>query len=141
MAHTRTYVGSALVRLELKAKGPGGQTIKHALDHSTPHLSDGGRAFLRSALDANYGPMYLPKVVPALQEVLSMTCVLSTFAGLSEQVRITADSELRLAGQQPRAGLVLLEVKSAGPRTDVDRRLLRQGARPVQCRSASTSLP
>ena len=69
-ARTRTYVESDLVRLELKAKGPGGQTVKHALDGAAPVLDGPGRAFLRSALDGGYGPAYLPGVVPALSPTL-----------------------------------------------------------------------
>lgn len=130
-ARTRTYVGSGLIRLELKAKGPGGHTVKHALDGAAAELDDDGRAFLRTALDDSYGAAYAPWVVPALQEALRMTCRRTTLSGLAEQVRVTADTGLLLGGQQLRAGLVLLEVKSAGPRTDVDRVLVRHGARPT----------
>ncbi len=130
-ARTRTYVGSGLVRLELKVKGAGGHTVKHALDGAAPGLDGHGRAFLRAALDRSYGTTYAPAVVPALQEVLRMTCHRTTLAGTAEQVRITADTELELGGWRLRPGLVLLEVKSAGPRTDVDRALVRHGARPM----------
>lgn len=130
-ARTRTYVGSGLVRLELKVKGPGGHTVKHALDGAAPRLDGHGRAFLRSALDRSYGTSYAPSVVPALDAVLRMTCHRTTLAGTTEQVRITADTELELGGWRLRPGLVLLEVKSAGPRTDVDRALVRRRARPT----------
>lgn len=130
-ARTRTYVESGLVRLELKAKGPGGQTVKHALDGAAPVLDGAGRSFLRAALDRSYSPTYLPAAVPALAPVLEMTCRRTTLVGLAEQVRVTADTDLRLGDRVLRPGLVLLEVKSAGPRTDVDRALVRQGARPT----------
>ena len=130
-ARTRTYVGSGLVRLELKVKGAGGHTVKHALDGAAPGLDGPGRAFLRSALDRSYGTTYAPGVVPSLGAVLRMTCHRTTLAGTAEQVRITADTELELGGWRLRPGLVLLEVKSAGPRTDVDRALVRRGARPT----------
>ena len=130
-ARTRTYTGSGLVRLELKVKGAGGHTVKHALDGAAPWLDGRGRAFLRSALDRSYGTAYAPGVVPALDAVLRMTCHRTTLAVTTEPVRVTADTELDLGGWRLRPGLVLVEVKSAGPRTDVDRALVRRGARPT----------
>ncbi len=130
-ARTRTYVGSGLIRLELKAKGAGGHTVKHALDGAAAELDDDGRVFLRTALDDSYGATYAPSVVPALREALRMTCRRTTLTGLTEQVRVTADTDVLFRDRQLRPGLVLLEVKSAGPRTDVDRALVRHGARPT----------
>lgn len=130
-ARTRTYVESGLVRLELKAKGPGGKTVKHALDNAEPGLHGVARSFLRQALDHSYGPAYEPAVVPALQPALTMTCHRTTLVGLDEHVRVTADVDLALGEHVLRPGLVLLEVKSAGPRTDMDRALVAHGARPA----------
>ncbi len=58
-----------------------------------------------------------------------MTCRRTTLVGLDEQVRVTADTDLVLGERVLRPGLVLLEVKSSGPRTDVDRALVGRGAR------------
>ena len=129
-ARTRTYVDSGLVRLELKGKGRGGQTVKHALDGASPELDGPGRAFLRDALDRCYGPTFLPDVVDQLRPTLEMTCTRTTLVGTTEQVRITADRDLRFGDTALRPGLSVLEVKSAGPRTDVDRLLVGLGARP-----------
>ena len=118
-ARTRTYTGTGLIRLELKTRGPGGHTVKYAVDHAAADLDDVGRAFLRAALDDSYGATYAPYVVPALRECLRMTCHRTTLTSLSDHVRVTADTELMLGGGLLRTGLVLVEVKSPGPRTDV----------------------
>lgn len=131
-ARTRTYLDSGLVRLELKGKGGGGgQTVKYALDGAAPELDSIGRVFLRDALDRCYGPRYLPDVVDRLQPTLEMTCTRTTLVGTTEQVRVTVDRDLRFGGTSLRHGLAVLEVKSTGPRTDVDRLLVGFGARPA----------
>lgn len=130
-ARTRTYVDSGLVRLELKGKGRGGQTVKFALDGAEPDLDATGRAFLRDALDRCYSPSYQPDVVDRLHPTLDMTCTRTTLVGTTEQVRITADRDLRFGDACLREELAVLEVKSAGPRTGVDRLLVGLGARPM----------
>lgn len=130
-ARTRTYLDSGLVRLELKGKRQGGQTVKFALDGAGVELDDAGRAFLQDALTRCYGPDHLPDVAQRLRPVLEMTCTRTTLVGTSEQLRVTADCDLRFGAVALRPGLAVLEVKSAGPRTGVDRLLVGLGARPV----------
>ena len=130
-ARTRTYLDSGFVRLELKGKGPGGRTVKFALDGASAELDAAGRMFLQDALARCYGPGYLAGVAQRLRPTLDMTCTRTTLVGTSEQVRVTADRDLRLGEAVLRPGLAVLEVKSAGPRTDVDRVLVGLGARPV----------
>lgn len=130
-ARTRTYVDSGLTRLELKAKGGGGQTVKFGLEGAAPDLDPPGRAFLRDALDRCYGTDHLPRIVDRLQPSLQMTCRRTTLVGITERVRVTVDRDLRFERTTLRASLVVLEVKSAGPRTSVDRLLVGLGARPV----------
>ena len=130
-ARTRTYIDSGLVRLELKGKGRGGQTVKYALDGAAPGLDARGRTFLRQSLDDCYGAGYLPAVVDGLAPTLDMTCRRTTLVGMAEQVRVTADRDLQFGQLALRPDLVVLEVKSAGPRTRVDRLLLGLGARPT----------
>jgi hypothetical protein len=130
-ARTRSYLDSGLVRLELKGKGGGGHTVKYALDGAATELDSTGRGFLRDALDRCYGPRYLPDVVDRLRPTVDMTCRRTTLVGTTEQLRVTVDRDLRFGGARLRPDLAVLEVKSVGPRTDVDRLLVGLGARPV----------
>lgn len=129
----RRYLDSDLTRLEVKSKGVRSRTVKHALD-GADRLDAAAQQFLRQSLDSAYGPDYRPEVVPTLRPGLAMSYQRTTLISTAGE-RVTVDTDLRIYHADLQAelhpDLALLEVKSAGSRSDTDRDLVMIGHRPL----------
>ena len=149
---TRTYADSGECVVEVKVKGGRGETVKERLEYersSAAALDPRARAFAEAVLvrarpDAQ-------SVVEVLEPTLRTTYDRTTFVDPVAGTRLTCDSSLlcTLAGTQvlagrsvPRRGAgaqgsasigdqVVLESKSPGTATAVDRWLWARGHRPV----------
>ncbi|MGK5639731.1 polyphosphate polymerase domain-containing protein [Streptomyces sp. URMC 126] len=129
----RVYEDSGERQFEIKLKGRRGATVKHrrALTGGATPLDARHRSFLAGTLRSAYG------IDPpaALAPSLTTDYVRTTLVGDGE--RVTVDAGLVCAdprtGRAVRcdAGLVLVETKSAGRLTDVDRLLHAYGERPA----------
>ena len=135
---TRSYVDVGDCVLELKSAGGRGHTVKVRRPHQLTErfaLDEDSRAFL-----AGHG---LPAgVIPALRPTLTTSYFRMTLLGRG--FRCTVDTDLRCAdttGRERRLrGKVLVETKSSGHATDVDRALWRSGIRPLAVSKYATGL-
>lgn len=134
---TRTYADSGECVFEVKVKGGRGETVKERLAYqrsSAAALDPQARAFAEAVLvqarpDAQ-------SVVDVLEPTLLTTYDRTTFVDPVAGTRLTCDSSLLCTpvGAQGSAGLgdqVVLESKSPGTATAVDRWLWARGHRPV----------
>jgi hypothetical protein len=126
---TRLYVDSGTCMLEVKTKGPRGQTVKRRVPYRVAdrhRLTPRGVAFVASCLDDRY----VSDLRPALT-----TCFLRSTLVLGDQSRITLDRDLLCAdtaGQAMRMpNRFVLETKSRGASTTADRWLWRRSVRPT----------
>lgn len=136
---TRSYLDSGLCMLEVKRVSARGSTIKERLDH--PLAS-------RSVLDARGRDFLLQHGVP--QDMVSslgvrlVTDYYRTTLLSSDGSRTTLDTDLRCItpdGTSCGVGdLIVLETKSAGHPTIVDRALWRLGCRPEPISKYGTGL-
>ena len=151
---TRTYTDAGDCVFEVKVKGGRGETVKERLSYGladaatiTPQAAGFAQAVLQDTLpDA-------ASVVESLRPTMVTTYDRTTFVDHAAGTRLTCDTSLRCvpalrsvpslrrvpAGDQSGAGdgehvelenLVLLESKSPGPATDLDRWLWARGHRP-----------
>ena len=128
---TRVYRDQGTCALEVKRAGVRGETVKSRLDHATRDrfdLTDAGAAFVDAETDR-------PGLSSALRPVLSTRYRRSTLVDPAEHCRITIDTELSVAGfdggTRTLDGAIIVETKSAGRPTRVDRWLQQQGLRPL----------
>lgn len=136
---TRSYLDSGLCMLEVKRVSARGSTIKERLDYpirNRDRIEPGGRDFLLA-----HG------VEPGMVDTLVVTLVtdyLRTTMLASDGSRVTIDRGLRCGsptGSTCGIGdLIVLETKSAGLPTVVDRALWRLGYRPVPISKYGTGL-
>ncbi len=136
---TRSYLDSGLCMLEVKRVSTRGATIKERLDYPLParhRIEPSGRQFL---LDHGIGPA----LVDALGASLVTDYRRTTLLG-EQGYRVTIDSALRcLLPQGDSCGigdLAVVETKSAGLPTPVDRALWRLGHRPEPISKYGTGL-
>lgn len=126
---TRTYVESGACVLEVKTKGRRGETVKVRQSHgSRPDRLTGDDA---AFVDAATG---LEGIGARLRPVLATNYLRSTIVDRRRGARVTIDQELatgRPAGPLARFDeLLIVETKTAGSPTEVDRWLWRHGHRP-----------
>jgi hypothetical protein len=118
---TREYVETRQRYLEVKLKGPRGQTVKERIEVSSPLTetvpADDVRSFLRDCLSSHYGLDLEFDLLPAL----AMSYERTTVAAVDGSERVTIDSDLSYDGPNGvRArlapGWVIVETKSASGR-------------------------
>ena len=128
---TRLYTDSGICRLEVKVRDARGRTVKHRIAHeasSLAHLSDAERRWLGS----------FPQVAPYANQIrhcLSTRYQRTTLVLPDGAGRVTIDRDLVFALPDGKAHavprFVVIETKSAGGPTCLDRLLWRSGHRPV----------
>jgi len=128
---TRTYLDSGECVLEVKSKGQRGQTIKQRL----PYRLDQRASLDPSALRFVSGLVQLPDDAGALRPVLATHYRRATLVDPINGVRITCDAGLACTDPDGRTAVmrdaVLVESKSSGRPSAIDRWLWRHGQRPV----------
>lgn len=130
---TRSYLDTGTAFLELKTKNGRGSTVKDRIDYDPAdraHLTDRGRAYLRPLLRAHgHEPLLVDRLRPSLVSRYRRTTLLLPNGG-----RITVDTRLRWSDTRGRSvalpGYVILESKTPGPPSRLDRSLWRAGHRP-----------
>ena len=142
---SRTYDAGGASYLEVKTRA-GEQTVKTRLEgaHVTgAGLTADGRAFVEEALAA--AGVGLPGLVGSLAPVLRTHYLRSTLELADGAGRVTLDHGLawrRVGGRAEvtRPALVVVETKSAGAASPVDRLLWRLGRRPTRISKYATGL-
>ncbi len=128
---TRTYLDSGECVLEVKSKGQRGQTIKKR----HPYRLDQRASLDPSALRFVDGLVQLPDDAGTLRPVLATHYRRATLVDPVNGVRITCDAGLACTDPDGRTAVmrdaVLVESKSAGRPSAIDRWLWRHGQRPV----------
>ncbi len=136
---TRSYLDSGATVLEVKRAGGRGHTVKERLGYDPQRrdsLNPAAREFLLSNdIEA--------VIVDSLQPTLTTTYRRSTVLANSG-FRFTIDSGLVCTGLDGRQAIlsdqVLVETKSVGPVTELDRLLWQRGIRPVSVSKYCTGL-
>ena len=135
---TRTYTDAGDCVFEVKVKGGRGETVKERLPYvlgDAATITPAAAAFAQEILHES-----LPDAV-SLVRSLSPTLVTTydrmTFVDAAAGTRLTCDTSLRCAMPDDDAhvtldGQVVLESKSPGPATAIDRWLWARGRRPDQ---------
>lgn len=129
---TRAYLDSGECVLEFKSVGARGETVKERY----PYLLAS-----RYNLDAEAHALALERLghtisTPALRQVLTTAYHRATLVDSTRGNRVTCDVNLRFencAGQRygPLDGVVVLESKTVGAESPIDRALRRLGSRPL----------
>lgn len=137
---TRTYLDSDYCVLEVKTKSRRGKTVKTRQDHEVSQsaaLADDARSYLAE----------FPEVAPYaddLEPTLRTRYERATIVFPSTNTRATIDAELAVADADGHTtGLVdeyIVETKSAGEPSKLDRQLWSMGIRPVKVSKFSTGL-
>lgn len=136
---TRSYLDAGECVLEVKTAGGRGHTVKERLPY---------RLDLRAALDAGardflHRHRIDPSVTARLTETLTTRYQRSTLLG-DDGARFTLDTRLRCStpagASVDLGGKVLVETKSPGPATALDRLLWGLGVRPVAVSKYGTGL-
>jgi len=132
-ARTRSYCDSADTMLDVKLKGPRGQTVKQRLPYDFERryeLTVSGRGFLDMVIADAYGT-----TGPPLRTSLTTGYRRATLVDLEHQTRLTIDVNLSWSDEQSnhRANhLALIESKSPCGRRPVDALLGSIAVRPVR---------
>ena len=141
---SRSYDGTGLAFLEVKTR-VGAHTVKARLEGLHVHvgrLTDEGRSFVVTALsDAGIAP----EAVDLLRPVLRTRYSRSTLHLAGDASRATLDRGLGWrdevsGGSISRPDLVVVETKSAGPASPMDRLLWSRGVRPTRISKYATGL-
>jgi hypothetical protein len=134
---TRTYVDSAECWLEVKLPGARGSTVKHraSYDHEHRATLDPGRHFVDEVLAGQRAADFRPTLVSRYRR--------STLYLPATASRVTIDTDLvwydeRHALHLP--ALAVVETKTSGGTSTVDRRLWRLGIRPTRISKYATAL-
>lgn len=137
---SRAYLDSGGCQLEVKSKGLRGMTLKQRMPHDAAHPGDLGeadRGFIEEIADVD---------ASELRPVLQTDYRRSTI--VQDDHRITIDSELVFSGAGRRVtgpDDLLVETKSAGGASELDRMLVHCGIRPHSvskyCLAASLLYP
>lgn len=129
---TRSYLDSGQCALEVKTVGGRDETVKDRLDYPIAErasLNETALAFVAQRIA-------LPDGGRELTPALTTTYLRSTLVDPAKGSRLTIDADLICAHPAgSRAGLdghLVVESKSAGPPTAMDRLLWRQGIRPAR---------
>lgn len=137
---TRTYVDTATSMLEVKAKDGRGRTAKHRLELATGSdrfaLDEGMRAFVAVSVATD--------VVDQLDETATTRFERTTLVDQENRARYTFDQGLTSTGTDGRVvgldGSVIIECKSPGRATALDRALWAHGIRPAKISKYCTTL-
>ena len=126
---TRTYLDSGTCWLEVKVRNGRDQTVKHRMEYRVDDadvLTADGRAFVAELVD-------LPGAGRELRATLATAYTRTTF--VVDAMRMTVDADLVCTHADGRSvgapDLLVVETKSAGPTTPLDRSLWAEGVRPV----------
>lgn len=130
---TRSYLDTGAAYLELKTKSGRGSTVKNRMDYDPAdraRLTAGGRAYMRGLLEAHgHDPAVVERLRPSLVSRYHRATLL-----LPDGSRATIDARLRWSDGRDRVVAlpdhVILESKSPGPPSGLDRALWRAGHRP-----------
>lgn len=139
---TREYRDSGGSFLEVKTRSSR-VTVKRRIPWAGHELDAAGRGFVRTALDREAMTAADPD---ALRPVLRTAYRRATLYLPGEGIRVTVDSDLIWADADDpanalrRPGLAILETKTAGPTSSVDRLLWSLGNRPVAISKYATGL-
>ena len=130
---SRSYVGTETAFLEMKTRGGRGVTVKERIDYETEdctRLTAEGREYSADAL-AGIGldPTLVTRLGPALTTRYHRSTLLAP-----DGTRATIDTSLAWLDADGRTlklpGWVIVESKTAGPPSAIDRSLWRAGIRP-----------
>lgn len=137
---TRSYLDTGRCLLEIKTRDARGRTVKERHEHpfeARDRLGSTDLIVLRSC------PL-IGDQVRAMGPVLTTRYTRSTLLMVVAGVRATIDTDVQARGADGRIaalpGMVILESKSPGPPTDVDRMLWAMGYRPTKVSKFCTSL-
>lgn len=130
---TRSYLDTGSAFLELKTKSGRGSTVKDRITYDPAdrtRLTDEGRAYLRPLLLAHgHDPVLIDRMQPSLVSQYSRATLL-----MPDGSRATIDTGLCWSDARGHSvalpGHVILESKSPGPPSRLDRALWRAGHRP-----------
>lgn len=137
---TRTYLDTERTMLEVKTKGPRKQTVKHRTPHDFDRrasLGAAGREFVYDVIGVSgFGAQLLPTLTTRYRR--------ATLVDLDDVVRLTIDADLRCTDWAGRTvGLgdrFIVETKSSGEPSAVDRWLWSIGRRPEKISKFGTGL-
>lgn len=128
---TRTYLDSGRCFLEVKVRSGRGQTVKLRIDHPADlrdHLTDDALAFVAEHVTTL-------RSVHDLRPTLTTRYMRTTLVG--DAFRATVDTDVRCTRHDGAAvalaGITIVETKSSGRPSDVDRALWACGTRPISC--------
>lgn len=136
----RTYLDTDTSMLEVKRKDGRGRTDKHRLDldlaNDRGHLDDGMRAFVDSSVTTD--------VTRRLAEAATTRFVRTTLVDVAHHARYTIDQRLVTTAADGRVvqldDAAVVECKSAGHATPLDRALWARGIRPARISKYCTTL-
>lgn len=142
-ARTRSYMNSGDCYLEVKTKGSRGTTAKQRLPYDfeeRAQLTDAGREYIDELLqDASVDGIDTATMAPVLTTRYTRTTLFLPVSGS----RCTIDSSLawlRSANELHLDDTVIVETKSSGQASEVDRILWRMGHRPDRISKFATGL-
>jgi VTC domain len=144
---TRTYLDSGECWLEVKTRDRRGRTVKQRLEYDVrdrTRLTDAGTAFVRDTLASTTAAHAASAGSGALIPTLVTRYERSTLFLPGDDTRLTIDTDLvclqdeELPLRLPARAVV--ETKTAGHASQVDRLLWRRGVRPVQVSKYGTGL-
>ena len=137
---TRKYLDSKIGFLEVKTRGPRSTTVKQRREHPFGQSTSLGDSvgFVEAALAGR-------ATADLLHPLLRTSYTRRTLANITRCERVTIDqnicSELvNLPRSVAPVGLVVIETKSSGPATAVDRWFWRRGIRPARISKFATTL-
>lgn len=136
---TRVYVDSGLTMLEVKLKNGRGQTVKHRMDYDLAdraRITDAGAAFVDDLVGK-------PGTAVTLAPLLTTHYMRTTLVDLSLGTRATIDRDLVCTdadGGSVSLDRVIIETKSNGSASLLDRWLWREGIRPTKISKFCTAL-
>jgi hypothetical protein len=141
---TRTYLDSGQCWLEVKTRDRRGRTVKQRLAYDVRHravLTADGAQFVRESL---IGTVATGREPADLRPTLVTRYRRSTLLVPADDSRLTVDTDLVCLTDEHRAlhlrARAVVETKTAGHASDVDRLLWRRGHRPVQVSKYGTGL-
>lgn len=137
---TRTYLDTGSCMLEVKVRDGRGHTVKHRHPYDLDHrdrLTDAGAVFVKSIPQTG-------ACADLLAPTLTINYHRTTLLLPGDTARVTIDTDV--AWESPTGhrtcltDLALIETKSAGPPSEVDRALWRAGHRPTTISKYCTGL-
>ena len=143
---TRTYVESDLCFLEVKTRGPRGQTVKHRIPRASAQVAWRGlTAPEQEWVDRELSPLGRgPGTAATLEASLVVTYRRATLLMADGAGRATIDSDLEWVAPRGPAlvcpDLVIIETKSGSRPSDLDHLLWASGHRPAPVSKYATAL-